>query len=63
MPRHEECRKTNPCFPKDYEDIVGHIMTEVNFFTPSEWRRDAGAGYANRAPYRRPLHRAGYAPG
>jgi hypothetical protein len=42
MPRHEECRKTNPCFPKDYEDIVGHIMTEANFFTPSE-RLECGA--------------------
>jgi hypothetical protein len=36
MPRHGECRKINPCFPKDSVDIVGHIMTEANFFTPSE---------------------------
>jgi hypothetical protein len=39
MPRHGECHKTNPCFPKDSVDIVGHIMTEANFFTPSEARR------------------------
>jgi hypothetical protein len=38
MPRLEGRSKTNPCFPKDYEDIVGHIITEVNFFTPSEPR-------------------------
>ena len=44
MPRHEECRKTNPCFPKNYEDIVGHIMTEVNFFTPSEPGRSVKPG-------------------
>jgi hypothetical protein len=36
MPRHREYQKTSPCFPKDYEDIVRHIMTEANFFTPSQ---------------------------
>jgi hypothetical protein len=48
MPRHEECRKTNPCFPKDYEDIVGHIMTEANFFTPSHPRSVRAGGASAR---------------
>ena len=49
MPRRGECRKTTPCFPKGYEDIVGHIVTEANFFTPSEtyraWAEKSGAQF------------------
>ena len=36
MPSLVEYRKITPCFPKDYEDVVGHIVTEADFFTPSE---------------------------
>jgi hypothetical protein len=39
MPRRGECRKTVPYFPKKYEEVVGHIQTEADFFTPSHERR------------------------
>jgi hypothetical protein len=35
MPRRGECCKTISYFPKKYEEVVGHIQAEADFFTPS----------------------------
>jgi hypothetical protein len=51
MPRHIECLKADPYFPKVYDAFVRHIMLEANFFTASQaGRADEPGQTARRNP-------------